>query len=231
MAAGPVDWNQHKQAGKRSQMREHRFLLLMVLPLVGLVAAACGTGGEAEVGAEQKVPFIVCSSSKSWTRPSEEEQAKEVWARARYAGLDTGELRAQFYENFFFWHGGNSELFDSWPLHGLWSAPDAEHNEECQPIESGDVFVGKVIWLYLLSHEAKEVRLFDNTYEITVEQTPAGFQAIAFDNVLLPEGEEERYRTTKGDYWPNYFVVIVDTGGRELARTMPVLREFPSDSP
>jgi hypothetical protein len=211
-------------------MSHHRCLLLVVLPLAALAASACGTG-EGEPGPGQEVPFTVCSSSKTWTRPSEEEQAKEIWARARYAGRDTDELRDQLHENFFFWHGGNSELFDSWPLHGLWSASDAEDNEEGQLIESGDVFLEKVIWLYLLSYEAKEVRLFDNTYEITVEKTPAGFQAIAFDNVLLPESEEERYRTTKGSYWPNYFVVIVDTSGRELARTIPVLQELPSESP
>ena len=169
-----------------------------------LLATACSSGSAPK---ETTVRFTVCENSETWTRPSEEEQAKEVWARPRYGGADFDKLRAQLYEDFFLWHGGNSELFDSWPLHGLWAASDGESSEECRHIfaESNDVALGKVVWLYLLSYEAKQIELVGNSYQVTVKETPTGYQAIAFDNVLLPES-------------PDYYVVIVDGSGTELAR-------------
>jgi hypothetical protein len=203
-----------------------------MIPLVaGLVAATCGTSREAGLSPEQKVPFIVCESSDSWTRPSEEEQAKEIWARARYAGVDTGKLRAVFYENFFPRQGGNSELFDSWPLHGLWSADDTSTgdllcNDYLRVIRQEDISV------YLLLHEAREVSLSGNTYQIVVEETPSGFQEIRFRDLLFPEHATQEPLITKSRM-TSYTVVIVNTQGEELARSEGggLFQEPSSESP
>jgi len=74
------------------------------------------------------------------------------------------------------------------------------------------MYRGEVISVYLLLHEAKEVRLSDNTYWIVVEETTSGFQEIQFINLLFPESSTEEYPML------DHTVVIVDMEGRELAR-------------
>jgi hypothetical protein len=212
--------------------RKRYLVLLAVLVLLALVGVSLALGIERlgnengsqpdteAVAGHRVLPFTVCESSRTWTRPSEDEQAREVWSRPRYASTDSDILRGQLQESFFFWMGGNSELFDSLPLHGLWSADDIERNEECQPFKDGEVALGKVVWLYLLPYEAKEVTFLDSTYQITVEQTPTGFQAIAFDNALFPENAGQEYSELEtGPFFSDYEVVIVDSDGTELARS------------
>jgi hypothetical protein len=224
---------------------------LFVLGLL-VVAAACSSADEAQ---ESTVPFMVCQSSQTWTRPSEEEQAKEVWHGPfgfRYDNWDPAQLRGTFYEDFFPWHGGNSEMFDQWPLHGLWTAEDGSPGD---PACAGGGTVGReVISVFLLLHEAKEVRLSGNNYRITVEATPAGFQEIQFANLvsprqpgpeyptsvlfrewfarwargsaLLPESPAEEQPVPK-EQPTDYNIAIVDTNGGELARAKGGIRFQP----
>jgi len=197
--------------GKRLQMRDHRFLLLVVVLIAGLAAAACGTSEEAEPGPGQKVPFIVCKSSESWMRPSEDEQAREVWSNPRYAQRDAEQLREFFYQDFFAWHGGGSEGFDLGFLHGLWSNEDlSPPDPQCDA--GPGLFRGESISVYLLLHKANDVTLSGNTYRITVEETSAGYQRIEFANLLLPEHPTEEYPQI------DYQIVVVDGEGQELAR-------------
>lgn len=197
--------------GKRLQMRDHRFLLLVVVLIAGLAAAACGTSEEAEPGPGQKVPFIVCKSSESWTRPSEDEQAREVWSNPRYARRDAEQLREFFYQDFFPWHGGGSEAFDLGALHGLWSIEDpSPPDPQCDA--GPGLSRGESISVYLLLHKANDVTLSGNTYRITVEETPAGYQRIEFANLLFPEHPTEEYPQI------DYQIVVVDGEGQELAR-------------
>jgi len=194
---------------------DSRALAIVVL-LVAVVAAACGGDGEGEGGRETSgpVPFLVCDSSESWTRPSEEEQSERVWQGERYsegANWNLEQLQAAFREDFVHWHGGASESLDLSLQHGLWSSKDRSPGD--QGCDGGPgVFRGEVISVYLLLHEAKEVRLSDDTYWITVEETPTGFQEIQFTNLLFPEDTTEEYPEL------HYTVVIVDTAGTELAR-------------
>jgi len=66
--------------------------------------------------------------------------------------------------------------------------------------------------VYLLLHKANDVTLSGNTYRITVEETPAGYQRIEFANLLLPEHPTEEYPQI------DYQIVVVDVEGQELAR-------------
>ena len=128
---------------------------LLLVPALLLLAGACSsasapaetvvpfgvadpTGAPSAAAAsspeETVVPFVVCQSSQTWTRPSEEEQAKEIWYGPRYSGAsnwDLAKFRSIFYEDFFTWHGGNSELGDHWRLHGLWSADSSGGDPTC----------------------------------------------------------------------------------------------------
>jgi hypothetical protein len=205
-------------------MTDHRLLLLMVVLIAWLAGSACETSGEGEPGPEQKIPFIVCESSDSWTRPSEEELAREVWSNPRYARRDPEQLREFFYEDFFPWHGGGSEAFDLGALHGLWSIGDpSPPDPQCDA--GPGLSRGESISVYLLLHKANDVTLSGNTYRITVEETPSGFQQIQFANLLFPEQPTEEYPQI------DYTVVIVDMEGRELARSEDggLFRERPSE--
>jgi hypothetical protein len=209
-------------------MRDHRLLLSIVVLIVGLAGAACGTSGEGEPGPEQKVPFIVCKSSDSWTRPSEEDQAHEVWSNPRYAQRDAEQLREFLYEDFFAWHGGGSEAFDLGALHGLWSIEDPSPSPPDPQCDAGPgLSRGESISVYLLLHKANDVTLSGNTYRITVEEAPAGYQRIEFANLLFPEHPTEEYPQI------DYTVVIVDMEGKELARSEAggLFHDRPSEGP
>jgi hypothetical protein len=191
--------------------------LAMVALLVAAVAtvSACGTNEEAEWQAGDSVPFMVCESSKTWTRPSEEEQSQHVWYGPRYYGganWDLSQLQAIFYEDFVHWHGGASERLDLGLQRGFWSAEDISPGDPECARGGTHMYRGEVISVYLLLHEAKEVRLSDNTYWIVVEETPSGFQEIQFTNLVFPENATEDYPIL------DHTVVIVDVEGRELAR-------------
>jgi hypothetical protein len=191
--------------------------LAMVILLVAAVAAvwACGADEKAEWEAGKTIPFMVCESSDTWTRPSEEEQSQHIWYGPRYYGStnwDLSQFRAIFYEDFVHWHGGASESGDLGRLHGLWSAEDRSPGDPACARGGTHLFRGEIISVYLLLHEAKDVRLSGNTYWVVVEETPSGFQEIQFTNLVFPESTTEDYPIL--DHW----VVIVDVEGRELAR-------------
>jgi hypothetical protein len=187
-------------------MKAYSCALAVVVLLVAVVAVACGNDEEAGRQTSGPVSFVVCDSSETWMRPSEEAQSERVWYGDRYYGgadWDLEQLQAAFREDFVHWHGGASESLDLSLQHGLWSTQDRSSGG--QGCDGGDaVSRGEVISVYLLLHEAKGVELSDSTYWITVEETPTGFQEIQFTNLLYPE--------------PDYTVVIVDTQGKELAR-------------
>ena len=177
------------------------------------------------------VPFVVCWSSQTWTRPSEEEQAKEIWYGPRYSGApnwDLAKFRSIFYEDFFTWHGGNSELGDHWRLHGLWTAEDQSAGDLA--CDRG-VRVGReVISVYLVLHDAKEVRLSGNTYRITVEATLAGFQEIQFANLVSPQQPRPEYPSTASfrawfQRWARGSCLLPESP----AEANPVRKEQPTD--
>jgi len=182
---------------------------------------------------------MVCQSSAAWRRPSEEEQAQEIWYGPRYSGApnwDLANFRTIFYEDFFRWLGGNSELQDHWRLRGLWTA--AHDWSPGDPACADGRRVGsEVISVYLLLYEARSVALSGNTFYITVEKGPAGFQEIQFANLLFPaqaqptveytvmkEDATEPYPVAKEGPPINYNIAVVDMNGRELARAEGGLR-------
>jgi hypothetical protein len=190
--------------------------LAMVFLLVGAVAAtaACGADKEPQWETAETMPFMVCDSSETWTRPSEDAQSERVWYGERYYGganWDLERLRATFYEDFFHWHGGASESLDLSLQHGLWSSEDRSSGD--RSCDGGPaVFRGEVISVYLLLHEANDVRLSGDTYWVMIEEMSSGFQQIQFSNLLFPEDTTEEYPEL------DHTVVIVDMQGTELAR-------------
>ncbi len=192
-------------------------VLVMAFLLVGAVAAAaaCGTDQEPKWETAETIPFLVCESSETWTRPSDEEQSQHVWYGPRYYGStnwDLSQFLDIFYEDFVHWHGGASERLDLGLQHGFWSARDISPGDPKCARGGTHMYRGESISVYLLLHEAKDVRLSGNTYWIVVQETPSGFQEIQFTNLLFPENTTEEYPML------DHTVVIVDVEGRELAR-------------
>jgi hypothetical protein len=191
--------------------------LTMILLVVAVlaVAVACGSDEEATWETAKTIPFMVCDSSETWTRPSEEAQSERVWYGERYYGganWDLEQLQAAFREDFVHWHGGASESLDLSLQHGLWSTNDRSSGDSQCARGGSQLARGEIISVYLLLHKAEDVRFGDDTYWITVEETPTGFQEIQFNNLLFPEDTTEEYPEL------DHTVVIVDTMGKELAR-------------
>ena len=166
-----------------------------------VVLVACGSGGSVPGDA---IDFVVCSQFADWERPSEAQQRAEVWSAPRHAGTDVDRLREILDESFFNWHGGNSEMFDTWPLHGLWTADDVERLRPCDP--GNGLFTGRRVQVYLLNHRAVEVRLQGSTFDVVAERVERGFESIEFANTLYG-GRELPFR---------FDVRVVTPDGEEL---------------
>ncbi len=182
------------------------FLGLMLLAACGLRSGDSGDGSPSP-------SLAVCQESDTWTRPTIEQQREMIWSRPRYAGRDESRMRETFDEPVFTWHGGNSEMFDSWPLHGLWSADDSESRDSCA--EGYEVARGRYVDLYLLTYRARDIQLRGTTYDVTVEPAGRGFQHIEFPNALYPAGGTP----------VAYGIRVVTPAGDEVA----FLRECASD--
>jgi hypothetical protein len=152
-----------------------------------LLIVSCGSDAkEADRSDQSTLPFAVCEQSDTWTRPTLDQQRERIWTLARYAGRDEASFHATFDEPVFTWEGGNSEMFDSWPLHGLWSAQDQRVEDPCA--QGYEVAQGRYVDVFLLTYRAREVVLRGSMYEVTVEPGERGFQHIEFTNALYPSG-------------------------------------------
>jgi LysM repeat protein len=122
------------------------------------------------------VPFTVCQSSETWTRPSEEEQAAQVWDAPRRQSIPRETLRWFFQQSFYRYGGGNSEAFDVWPELGLWTASEAPFVCEGNRIE--DIVTGRRIEVWVLLHRVLAAQRQGNVYTITVEPAASGYQIV-----------------------------------------------------
>ena len=155
-------------------------IIAVVSPVALVVAlAACSDERQTSIFSDQ---FQICSRSDTWVRPSVEEQRREVWSGPRHRGTDERRLTEILNQPVFPWSGGNSELFDSWPLHGLWTASDSRVEQDCAHPGRG-----KYIDLYLLNHRALSVTLEESRDTVLVEPSERGYQHIQFWNRLYQE--------------------------------------------
>ncbi|MFP4346423.1 MAG: hypothetical protein ACLFU8_17190 [Anaerolineales bacterium] len=151
------------------------------------------------------LPYTLCEASQSWVRPSETEQAEEVWSIPRYEGHEREILRWIFYQDFYRYHGGGSEMFDAWPTSGLWTS-EAEYT--CGTPSSRRP-PQETLELWLLLHNVVGVEHRGKVYTITVEPVERGYQIIHVP-VSGPESEEQ--------LGPEVEIRFVDRSGREIDR-------------
>jgi len=122
------------------------------------------------------LPFTVCQSSLTWLRPSEEAQAEKIWSLSRYQDMSDAALRGLFLQDFYHYRGGASEMFDSWPLLGLWSTSDAYVCEN----RVRDIVLRREIEVWLLNYIAVGVRKQDDAYVVVVDPAVSGYQVLRF---------------------------------------------------
>ena len=146
-------------------------------------------------------------------RPTEEEQAQEIWSKGRYEGVEELKLRWIFNEDFYQYGGGNSEMNDSWPLHGLWTALEPYDCDLDTRVR--DIAFGHEVEIWTLLHQVESVVRQGDVYTVTVQPAEAGYQIVRFaTGQPIPSGELE------APYPPVEYAVIhfVDAAGRLLDR-------------
>lgn len=127
------------------------------------------------------VPFTVCQSSETWVRPTEEEQAREIWSKGRYDDVPQSRLRWQFHHtDFGGWGGGNSEIQDRWRLSGLWNAQDFDLYEACGGMDGRQraIIEGRAAEIWAFHHRVERVQWAGDVYTVTVTPASTGYQMI-----------------------------------------------------
>lgn len=161
----------------------------------------------------QTIPFTICRSSETWTRPDEAEQAAEVWDIPRRQGIPREMLWWTFQQSFYRYYGGNSELFDAWPEAGLWTASEEDITGLCER-ENQNLGSGREIELWVLLHRVLAAHRQGDVYTITVEPAPAGYQIIRVPAPL--HDAQEPVTPAPRDTIPTVTVHFVDPQGREI---------------
>jgi hypothetical protein len=129
------------------------------------------------------IPFTICQSSETWTRPSEAEQAAQVWDVPRRQDIPREMLWWIFQQPFYRYSGGNSEMFDTWPELGLWTVEDPYI---CEGNRIGDIVTGLESELWVLLHRVVAAQRQGNEYIVTVKPTPAGYQVARLPGPGVP---------------------------------------------
>lgn len=161
----------------------------------------------------QTIPFTVCRASETWTRPDEAEQAAEVWDTPRRREIPREMLWWDFQQSFYRYSGGNSEMFDSWPALGLWTAGDEDVTGLCEA-DTRNLPTGQEIELWVLLHRVLAAQRQGDVYTITVEPTAAGYQVIRLPGPQVTQAEQGT--PLPKETLPPVTVRFVDTAGREI---------------
>lgn len=135
----------------------------MALLIMFFIAAA-------RIPAAEPIAFDVCAQSSTWSRPSQDVQAK-VWADRRYTD---GQSAYEWTHSFLLMEPESASIhYHSINLAGLWTAKPEQWS--C-PNRRGLEWIE--VWSLL--HRVRNVRRDDNTYTITVEPVARGYQVIHF---------------------------------------------------
>ncbi len=143
-----------------------------------------------------------------------------VWNAPRRQAIPRVMLWWQFQQNFYRYLGGNSEMFDAWPGHGLWTAND---DYVCEGERALDIGQGRVIEVWVLNHRVIAAQQAGHAYTVTVEPTDAGYQVVhlpgpapltATLHFVDTEGRESDYlpKTAPWNLTPTMREVVTVTG-------------------
>ena len=143
----------------------------------------------ANLASANAVNFDVCAAVDSWQRPSDEQQAKQLSADARYASaleMDSQLKRAseQFWtqQAVSFTTYGLSARMEPINLSGVWTVAE-EFNACYTPETTVAINTGDRAETWLLNQEITGLQWERDRYVMTVEPAPTGMQVIQFDRV------------------------------------------------
>jgi len=151
-----------------------------------------------------------------WVRPTEAEQSAEIWSLPRYGDVPLETLRRTFRQDFYRYHGGNSELF-MWGELGLWNTTAIVR---CGEAGQQAIYTGQVIEVWVLNHRVQAVQRAGAVYTVTVQK------AQGFEIVQLP-GSGEPVEKTEMDSTIIHFV----RDGQIINTLAPPTLAFPRQTP
>jgi hypothetical protein len=152
------------------------------------------------------VPFKVCEESLSWTRPSEETQAK-LWTSNRTGmRVEHGKMLREWTHYFFLDSNGSADLDgETMDLSGMWTAKDVLRLCDSSGEES-QVAAGKNVGVWVLLNKVDSIQRDGQTYTVTVRPIGQGFQKVVLPR---PEGPKK-----------NLTFIFVDPQGHEFDRVI-----------
>lgn len=127
------------------------------------------------------IPFEVCSESKTWVRPTETQQRKQLQSMKRYPDETIAQLGGSYWTHnilSFTKYPGGSGTYDITHRTGLWTLHDATHPSKCDGFSVIDSGQKASVWLLL--HRVKSTKWQGNRYVMVVQPTSSGVQVIRF---------------------------------------------------
>ncbi|MEH1788448.1 MAG: hypothetical protein V7L23_23420 [Nostoc sp.] len=136
----------------------------------------------------KEIPFKICTGSKTWVRPTKEEQIAELQPSKRYGDVTQGESRKLFenywrHKIFSFTSFGNSAFQDYRRLAGLWNLRNTKDvlTWQCGGQANANAINAKEIAeVWIMYHQIISIKWADNHYIMIVSPTQRGVQFIQF---------------------------------------------------
>lgn len=170
------------------------------------------TGSGAVMAQGNPVQFEVCGESKTWTRPTQDEENQKWWTFARYADMDRSIRESYWTRDFFVAYGNPSPEFDTVNLSGLWTLPDGVRGTCLEPARQEAVLKLETAEIWVLLHSVKDIRQEGTNIFLVVKPTSTGVQFVQFPrpgpspmslHFVTPEGQEiAQINEYKSPDWP-----------------------------
>jgi hypothetical protein len=152
------------------------------------------------------IPFTICQTSTTSTRPSEEEHAEVVWNVPRRQAVPRAMHWWQFQQDVYRYMGGNSEMFDMWSELGLWASDDPC---TCAENRIKDIVTGRIVEVWTLNHCVLAAQRQGHVYTVTVDPAGTGYQVMHLPAPGVTSPITSRALITATLH-------LVDTAGREI---------------
>lgn len=172
-----------------------------IFGLLGAVSIPVLAQHQQYLAATREISFNICSASKTWVRPTEAAQIKQLHSQPRYANVST---TSEYWRNnvFLFTRYGLSGLLEPIYLSGLWTL-DSNTIMKCYKPEgiTEKINSDQLAEAWLLQQRIKKIEWQGDRYVMVVEPTQTGVQFVQF-----PRAERQSSFTLK----------VLNENGQEL---------------
>ncbi len=190
----------------RAKAQIRRLLLGAALALAFAAAGAVESSAQNAdpSAAEEELDVVICLESKTWSRPSSDDQQGRAPRRRRSRRREQPDLGSIWWiRDFVFYQGGADATAESevFRLSGAWSAQDVTRHCDDEKWKQ-DIDEERYLDLWVFLHEILSVIRHGNAFTVIVEPTGQGFQlariprpaeagasSVSF-TVITPDGAE-----------------------------------------